>query len=204
MKHKGKLFLKSVSLVMVVASLLMVNFLSVEPTFAESERNPVVFVHGIGGSALNFIGIKSYLKEQGWSDDELFAVELPDKAGGILINGPVLAKYVDNVLAKTGKSKVDIVAHSKGGTASLYYIKSLGGASKVDKLVTIGGANRLVTTTAPDGVATTTISSTADLIVNFTLSRLSGANNIIIHGVGHVGLLYSSKVNGLIKDALLE
>jgi len=200
---KKKAFLKSLSL-LVCLSLIFSIFTPVQSSFAASVRNPVVFVHGLGGSAFNFIAIKNYLASQGWSRDELFAIELPDKTGSNIINGRAIARYIDDVLEKTGKSKVDIVAHSMGGANSLYYIINLNGVSKVDKLVTLGGANRLVTSTAPQGVAVTTISSTADLIVNPLLSQLRGANNIIIHGVGHIGLLSNSRVNSLIKDALTE
>ncbi|WP_432401592.1 esterase/lipase family protein [Wukongibacter sp. M2B1] len=195
-------FLKLLSLL--ICLLIMFFSIPIQLSFAVSENNPVVFVHGLGGSAFNFLAIKNYLASQGWSRDELFAIELPDKAGNNIINGRAIASYVDNVLEETGKSKVDIVAHSMGGANSLYYIINLKGASKVDKFVTLGGANRLVTSTAPNGVTVTTISSTGDFIVNPILSQLQGANNIIIYGVGHVGLLYNSKVNSLVKDALAE
>ncbi|MFR9754139.1 esterase/lipase family protein, partial [Nocardia sp. 004] len=46
-----------------------------------------------------------------------------------------LAVFVDRVLAATGATRVDIVGHSQGNFIGNYFIKRLGGAAKVDKLV---------------------------------------------------------------------
>ncbi|MGF9696085.1 esterase/lipase family protein [Paenibacillus sp. MABNR03] len=172
--------------------------------FAATERTPVVFVHGLTGSDSNFTFIESYLRGQGWSSDELFAIDLPSKQGNQLLNSAAISQFVDNVLRETGHTKVNIVAHSMGGANSLYYILNRGGLSKVDKLVTLGGANRLTTTSAPQGVEVTSIYSTSDTIVSPALSRLTGANNIQISLVSHIGLLFNSRVNALIKTALSE
>lgn len=168
----------------------------------KNEHNPVVFIHGLGGASYNFMLIERYLMQNGWSQDELFAIDLPDKAGNNSINGQAIDRYINDVLQKTGKSKVDIVAHSMGGSNSLYYINQLKGITKVDKLVTLGGANKLATSTAPNGVSVTSIYSSSDAIVMNSLSELQGANNIQISGVGHVSLLSNDKVNSLILQAL--
>ena len=52
-----------------------------------------------------------------------------------------LAEFIDKVLAATGASKVDIVAHSMGGLVSRVAIKNYGCASKVRKLIMIGTPN---------------------------------------------------------------
>ncbi len=203
---KNKFFTKKIfSCFLVLFTIFALTFSHVQPAYAKAEHNPVVFVHGLGGASYNFIFIENYLIKQGWSQDQLFAVDLPDKvldAGNNAINSSVINNYVDNVLKKTGKSKVDIVAHSMGGSNSLYYITKLGGNNKVDKLVTLGGANKLGASVAPEGVDVTSIYSLNDEIVTNYLSKLQGANNIRIYGVGHIGLLNNSNVNSLIVKAL--
>ncbi|MFS0559598.1 alpha/beta fold hydrolase [Terribacillus sp. 179-K 1B1 HS] len=197
---------KFITVLFVSLAMVLSLTISLQPakSYAAVNNTPVVFVHGLTGSDSNFYFIERYLERQGWSDEELFAIDLPSKQGHQELNSAAIREFVDDVLAETGSDKVNIVAHSMGGANSLYYILNKGGNDKVDKLVTIGGANRLTTSVAPDGIDTTSIYSTSDSIVSSYLSILSGANNIRIYGVSHIGLLNSYQVNNYIKEALTE
>ncbi|SFC56314.1 triacylglycerol lipase [Bacillus sp. OV322] len=172
-----------------------------------STHDPVIFIHGAGGNSSNFNSIKNYLKTQGWSDDELYSIEMADKTGNSLNNARQLAPFVDEVLKKTGKSKVDIIGHSAGGINTLTYILN-GGGSKVNDVVTLGSPNKFITSKAPAStdpkhkIRYTSIYSTSDIVVPAWLSTLQGAKNVQISGVDHVGLIVNSKVNALIKEGL--
>ncbi|MFP7170512.1 alpha/beta fold hydrolase [Terribacillus sp. 7520-G] len=172
--------------------------------YAATGNTPIVFVHGLTGSDSNFYFIERYLERNGYSSDELYAIDLPSKQGHQELNSTAIQRFVDDVLEETGSDKVNIVAHSMGGANSLYYILNKGGKDKVDKLITLGGANRLTTSVAPEGIDTTSIYSTSDRIVSSYLSTLYGANNIRIYGVSHIGLLNSYQVNNHILEALQE
>jgi triacylglycerol lipase len=59
----------------------------------------------------------------------------------IVSSAEQLAGFVNRVLARTGASRVSIVGHSEGGMMPRYYIKFLGGASKVAALVALAPSN---------------------------------------------------------------
>ncbi|MFF2287687.1 esterase/lipase family protein [Peribacillus butanolivorans] len=202
---------KRLLLSIIACMAIIFSVVTIQPSDSKAQTNshdPVIFIHGAGGNSGNFNSIKNYLKTQGWSDNELYAIEMVDKSGNSLNNAKQLAPYVDEVLKKTGKSKVDIIGHSAGGINTLTYILLNGGGSKVNDVVTLGSPNKFVTSKAPVGtdptrkIRYTSIYSTSDYVVPTSLSILQGAKNVQISGVDHVGMLWNSKVNELIKEGL--
>jgi triacylglycerol esterase/lipase EstA (alpha/beta hydrolase family) len=61
--------------------------------------------------------------------------------GHIAASASQLSAEVNNVLAETGASKVDLVGWSQGGMMPRYYINDLGGASKVNMLIGLAPSN---------------------------------------------------------------
>jgi triacylglycerol esterase/lipase EstA (alpha/beta hydrolase family) len=61
--------------------------------------------------------------------------------GDIATSAGQLASFVSQVLAATGAAKVDLVGHSQGGMMPRYYLRFLGGAQYVDKLVALAPSN---------------------------------------------------------------
>jgi triacylglycerol esterase/lipase EstA (alpha/beta hydrolase family) len=74
-----------------------------------------------------------------------------DGLGNIEASAEELRSEVNNVLAKTGASKVDLVGHSQGGMMPNYYLRYLGGASKVHTLIGLAPSNHGTTL---DGLTT--------------------------------------------------
>ncbi|MEU8268843.1 alpha/beta fold hydrolase [Sphaerisporangium sp. NPDC049002] len=107
---------------------------------------PVVLVHGtFENMAVNWLKIAPVLKRNGYC---VFALNyggaenaLIQGTGDIARSAGQLSAFVDRVLAATQVPEVDIVGHSQGGMMPRYYLKFLGGAAKVRKLVGIVPSN---------------------------------------------------------------
>jgi triacylglycerol esterase/lipase EstA (alpha/beta hydrolase family) len=62
-------------------------------------------------------------------------------AGDIPTSAHQLAAFVEKVRGATGAGKVDIVGWSQGGMMPRYYLRFLGGAATVDRLVGLASSN---------------------------------------------------------------
>lgn len=175
----------------------------VEATAIDTTK-PIVLVHGIGGAGYNFASIERHLRGVGYASADLHAIDFADRSGNNLRNSRQLQEFITDVLRNYDANEVNIIAHSMGGSNTLRYLTQLGGVDQVDKVITLGGANRLGASSVPAGVDFTSIYSSSDFIVSNSLSRITGANNIHVTGVSHLGLLTNSRVQSLITEALQE
>lgn len=120
------------------------NDYSCTPTAAHPR--PVVLVHGtVENQYDNWAELSPQLKADGYC---VFALNYGGVPGSpyqgtmdIGASAGQLSSFVDTVLAATGAAKVDIVGHSQGGMMPRYYLKYLGGASKVASLVALSPSN---------------------------------------------------------------
>jgi triacylglycerol esterase/lipase EstA (alpha/beta hydrolase family) len=107
---------------------------------------PVVLVHGTFSNAGAFSTLSPLLANAGYC---VFALNYGCQALGpaICATGPIeesagqLSTFVDRVLSATHASRVDLVGHSQGGMMPRYYLKFLGGAAKVHRLVGLAPSN---------------------------------------------------------------
>ena len=118
---------------------------------------PVVLVEGTFSSMYNSFGALSPdLADNGYCVYAFnYGQTIPFTGfyamGNIATSAAELSAEVNQVLAKTGASKVDLVGWSQGGMMPRYYINDLGGAAKVNMLVGLAPSNYGTTL---DGLAT--------------------------------------------------
>ncbi|WP_369250821.1 esterase/lipase family protein [Streptomyces sp. R41] len=110
---------------------------------SEQRPYPVVLAHGtLGDRESVWRKAAPALRAAGHRVFRLNYGELPTLPrlyglGDIRNSARELADFVDRVLADTEAAKVDLVGHSQGGILPHYYLKFLGGAGKVRRVVGI-------------------------------------------------------------------
>jgi triacylglycerol lipase len=187
---------------------------------APATFTPILFVHGINGDAANFDALKARLVADGWPANKLFAYTFSDPSWGCNVdNAATIDEWVDMIIATTGETKINVIAHSMGTLSSRHFIKQLGGTGKVARYITLGGMHHGLSSSCaatfpgapcvwrelcetgafvaalntapatPGNLHWISIYGTGDQTVPNASSQLVGAENIAIPGVTHEGLL---------------
>ncbi len=123
-----------------------VNDWSCAPTAAHPR--PVVLVHGTFGDRRHLLeNLSTALLGQGYC---VFSLDYGNRGTqDIATSASTLKAFTDKVLAATGARKVSMVGHSQGGMMPRYYLKFLGGRTKVDDLVGLVPSNHGTSDTGP-------------------------------------------------------
>jgi pimeloyl-ACP methyl ester carboxylesterase len=102
-----------------------------------AQRDPVILVHGNGGTADGWLSFRPYFCNAGYGDLELWAITFqnyncsgPCSSGSNTQHAEELAKMVELVRTQTQAKRVSIVAVSMGVPTARYYVKYLGGVQK--------------------------------------------------------------------------
>ena len=117
--------------------------------------DPILFVHGWNGSSSNWSTMIARFEKDGYPKSHLLAYNYSTSQSNKTTGETVVKSEVEKLLASTGATKVDILAHSMGSLNSRWYLKFVAGAQeKVDDWVSFGGPNH--GTTAANICFTTT------------------------------------------------
>lgn len=109
------------------------------PTLLPTEGRshpPVLLLHGFIDNRSVFVPLRRSLRRYGWRHIE--ALNYSPLTCDLRKTAEVLSRHVEEVCARTGHRRVDIVGHSLGGLIARYYIQRLGGDTRVRTLVTLG------------------------------------------------------------------
>ncbi|MCD9146166.1 hypothetical protein LUZ16_29890, partial [Streptomyces albireticuli] len=89
----------------------------------QEAHRTVVFVHGFGGESATFAPMKEFFKKAGYRDEELYAVDYSSKLE-IKKAAENLGKIIEEKAKASPGGAVDIVAHSRGGLPTLWYLRN--------------------------------------------------------------------------------
>ncbi|MFE5962910.1 esterase/lipase family protein [Streptomyces rubiginosohelvolus] len=96
---------------------------------------PVVLLHGFIDNRSAFLVLRRTLTRHG---RRLASLNYSPLTRDVRTAAELLGRHVEEICARTGHDRVDIVGHSLGGLIARYYVQRLGGDRRVRTLVTLG------------------------------------------------------------------
>lgn len=198
-----------------------------EPT--ETSSPPVLLIHGYLATRGSLALLERRLSEKG---HPVLSYRLGlVHTGDISASAGFIARKIEAIASQTGVDRMDIVGHSMGGLVALYYLKRLGGARRVRRLVMLGTPvagtwsallgvaalpfarsslqllpessflRELATGTLPEGVEIVCVSGDRDLLAPARTTHLAGVRQLRLP-TNHAGLLVDGQVADLVDEIL--
>ena len=103
-------------------------------------KTPILFVHGFNSSASIWSTMIGRFKKDGWTSAQLSSFSYNSNVSNAT-TASIIGGKVDSIRTATGSAQVAVVGHSMGTLSARYYLKNLGGQSKVSALISLAGAN---------------------------------------------------------------
>ena len=132
--------MKKVLGLLALLSLLALPSAVTPPAAQALTHDPILFVHGWNSNSSTWTTMIGRFSADGWASNELYNWQYNTSQSNATTASQISTK-VNEILAATGATKVDIISHSMGGLSSRYYSKNLGGSAKIDEWVSLGGPN---------------------------------------------------------------
>ncbi|MEY2471354.1 MAG: hypothetical protein QOK28_683 [Actinomycetota bacterium] len=202
------------------------------PSGDQSLDTPVLLVHGYGHNSSAWFMLRKALKRAGFTS--IHTMNYNPLVHDIPAIAAKLSDRVDKICALTGADKVNLVGHSLGGLVSRWYVQEMGGDRKVNTAITLasphkgtiaafvpGGRtakecrpNSWVIRRLNDRVVPTNVRWVAfygdldALIQPMGAGRIDvpalNARNVLIPGMGHMGMLLDGDVVNQVTEELLR
>ncbi|MFI9721453.1 esterase/lipase family protein [Streptomyces sp. NPDC052396] len=113
----------------------------VPPGAAEpGDRPPVLLLHGFIDNRSVFVLLRRSLRRHGWPlvESHNYSPLTSDLRAAAVLFG----RQVEELCARTGSPRIDVIGHSLGGLVARYYIQRLGGDARIRTLVTLATPHR--------------------------------------------------------------
>jgi triacylglycerol lipase len=105
---------------------------------SNSDRNPILLIHGLMDTSYKMRKISSHLHNLGW---QVLDIDLVPNNGDSKLE--ILAQQVADLIDRTfdPNQPIDLLGFSMGGLVSRYYLQRLGGIERVDRFISISAPN---------------------------------------------------------------
>src|ERR1041384_2722479 len=113
---------KSFGLAAALALLLLIAPAS--PPAHALAHDPILFVHGWNSNSSTWTTMIGRFQADGWTSSELYNWSY-DWHQSNATTAQQISDKVNQILAATGATKVDLISHSMGGLSTRYYVKNL-------------------------------------------------------------------------------
>ena len=189
---------------------------------ADSTRTPVILIPGYGMNRSCLFFMQIYLRRRGFP--WVWIVNNRPHSATVPRYAERLGEAVRRMMRESGSSQVDLVCHSAGGVIAGWYVRQLGGAASVRRLVTIGTpwkgtqtavfgqrahaldllpGSDVVAGIADPPVPTWAVWTRTDgMMVPFSTAAPEGVTCVEVRDEGHLSMLYSATVYRLVRDLL--
>lgn len=209
--------------------LLDLTLRSSQPSGDVSRDTPVMLVHGFGHNSSAWFMLSAALRRAGFTSIHTFNYN--PLRHGVAAVAENLAQRVALVQAVTGLDHVHAVGHSMGGIVLRWYAQELGGDETLRTAITLASPHQgtiaafagrfpgsadlrpnssvikqLAASARPSGVRWVAYYGDHDALVQpITSGRIEGdamrARNVLIPGMGHMGMLMSQ---GVVSEIVAE
>ena len=197
-----------------------------------SRDTPIVLVHGYGHNASAWVMLKSALRRNGFTS--VHTMNYNPWFDNVPKIARKLSDRIETIRTLTGSDKVHIVGHSLGGIVARWYVQEEGGDLTVGTAITLASPHagtraafagpgrtarelrpgswvmrRLNETATPSDVRWIAFYGDSDALVQpISSGRINApalnARNVLIPGMGHLGMLLSGDVVNQVLDELLN
>lgn len=193
-------------------------------TFVETGTDtstPVIFIHGYGGSLLDFSMLATRFRFDGYPAGNLYYFSYSSLLASNKTSASQLARFVNTVRSRHNNMQVTIIAHSNGSLVTRWYRANLDGSTAIKRFISMGGPHAGTTSanqcTSPacyemrpnstflqelngQGCDISFWSATDGTILPAESAQCG--NSIQTANVGHLGLLWDTSVYQQLRSQL--
>lgn len=146
---------------------------------------PVIFIHGFLASGDTWSNAVHFFRQAGYCPDRLFVLDWNSFGGNGKSNENLLAKYIDEVITKTGSTQIDLVGHSAGGGLGRSFLKDSILSKKVAHYVHIGSRKWTSSYAWFSNENCLNIYSLGDRVAGNSAGPIEGAKNLALIDEDH-------------------